>query len=52
MMGLENEGASAGGLPYGGPQNTLQVADDLPWIKGKHNVKVLVLPCKGPAVRD
>jgi GntR family transcriptional regulator/MocR family aminotransferase len=31
MMGLENEVATAGGLAYGGPPNTLQVADDLPW---------------------
>ena len=39
MPGLQNEGPGAGGLPYGGPQNTLQVADDLSWTKGKHNVK-------------
>ena len=39
MPGLQNEGPGAGGLPYGGPQNTLQFADDLSWTKGKHNVK-------------
>ena len=39
MPGLENEGPGAGGLPYGGPQNTLQFADDLSWTKGKHNLK-------------
>ena len=40
MPGLENEGPGSGGLPYGGPQNTLQFADDLSWTKGKHNVKI------------
>ena len=39
MPGLQNEGPGAGGLPYGGPQNTLQFADDLSWTKGKHNLK-------------
>jgi hypothetical protein len=39
MPGLENEGPGAGGLPYGGPQNTLQFGDDLSWTKGKHNLK-------------
>jgi hypothetical protein len=39
MPGLQNEGPGSGGLPYGGPQNTLQFADDLSWTKGKHNVK-------------
>jgi outer membrane receptor protein involved in Fe transport len=27
---------SLGGLPYGGPQNSLQVGEDLSWTKGKH----------------
>ena len=39
MPGLQNQGPGAGGLPYGGPQNTLQVADDLSWSKGRHNLK-------------
>jgi Carboxypeptidase regulatory-like domain/TonB dependent receptor len=26
----------AGGLPYGGPQNTVQLEDDLSWTKGRH----------------
>jgi hypothetical protein len=28
-----------GGLPFGGPQNTLQVNEDLSWTKGKHNMR-------------
>jgi hypothetical protein len=40
LPGLENYGEpGAGGLPYGGPQNTIQFADDLSWSKGKHNFK-------------
>ena len=39
MPGLENSGPGSGGLPYGGPQNTLQLNDDLSWTKGKHNMK-------------
>jgi hypothetical protein len=40
LPGLENYGApGAGGLPYGGPQNTLQPQDDLSWTKGKHSMR-------------
>ena len=39
MPGLENTGPGSGGLPFGGPQNTLQVSDDLAWTKGAHNLK-------------
>ena len=39
MPGLQNQGPGSGGLPFGGPQNTLQVQDDLSWIKGKHSVR-------------
>ena len=28
-----------GGLPFGGPQNTLQVGEDISWTKGKHNIR-------------
>lgn len=39
--GLENANApGAGGLPAGGPQNTIQFEHDLSWTKGKHNVRV------------
>jgi hypothetical protein len=39
MPGLENTGPGSGGLPFGGPQNTLQITDDLSWTKGAHNLK-------------
>jgi hypothetical protein len=38
--GLENYMESgAGGLPYGGPQNTSQLEEDLSWIKGRHTFR-------------
>ena len=38
--GLENNNApGAGGLPAGGPQNTIQFEHDLSWTKGKHNLR-------------
>ncbi len=39
MPGLENTSPGAGGLPFGGYQNTLQFVDDLSWTKGKHTMK-------------
>ena len=40
MPGLENASApGAGGLPVGGPQNTIQLQDDLSWNKGRHNMR-------------
>jgi hypothetical protein len=30
--------AGTGGLPFGGPQNVLQVLHDMSWTKGKHTV--------------
>lgn len=39
MPGLINYNVpGAGGLPYGGPQNTIQFGDDLSLTKGKHNM--------------
>jgi len=29
-----------GAIPFGGPQNFLQVGEDLTWTKGKHNLKI------------
>jgi hypothetical protein len=29
----------SGGLPYGGPQNTVQLEQDLSWTKGKHSMR-------------
>ncbi len=38
--GLENNNApGAGGLPAGGPQNTIQFEHDISWTKGKHNLR-------------
>lgn len=28
-----------GGLPFGGPQNTFQINEDLSWTRGKHNLR-------------
>jgi hypothetical protein len=40
MPGLENSSQpGVGGLPFGGPQNTIQVQDDLSWTKGRHNMR-------------
>ena len=40
LPGLANDGdAGSGGLPYGGPQNTIQVEDDLSLTKGAHSFK-------------
>lgn len=38
--GLENFMApGAGGLPYGGPQNTSQIDEDFSWTKGRHSMR-------------
>lgn len=38
--GLENFMApGAGGLPSGGPQNTVQLEEDLSWTKGRHSLR-------------
>jgi hypothetical protein len=40
MPGLENASEPGlGGLPFGGPQNTLQLEHDVSWTKGRHNMK-------------
>jgi hypothetical protein len=39
MPGLLNYASGVGGLPYGGPQNTLQLEQDLSWTKGKHSMR-------------
>ncbi len=40
MPGLENASEPGlGGLPFGGPQNTIQFEHDLSWTKGRHNMK-------------
>ena len=40
MPGLENMSEPGfGGLPAGGPQNTIQFEPDLSWTKGKHSMR-------------
>jgi len=40
MPGLFNASEPGlGGLPFGGPQNTIQFENDLSWTKGKHNIR-------------
>jgi Carboxypeptidase regulatory-like domain/TonB dependent receptor len=40
LPGLMNYGAPGlGGLPFGGPINTIQPQDDLSWNKGKHSLR-------------
>ena len=40
MPGLENiSDPGNGGLPAGGPQNTIQLEPDLSWTKGKHSLR-------------
>lgn len=40
MPGLYNNSSpGTGGLPYGGPQDTVQFEHDLSWIKGRHSMK-------------
>ncbi len=40
MPGLENASQpGTGGLPVGGPQNNIQVENDLSWTKGRHNMR-------------
>ena len=37
--GLENIAPGLGGLPFGGPQNTLQLEHDIAWTKGNHSMR-------------
>jgi hypothetical protein len=40
MPGLDNfSEPGVGGLPAGGPQNTIQLEPDLSWTKGKHSMR-------------
>jgi len=39
LPGLENTADGSGGLPFGGPQNTLQALEDIAWTKGKHSMR-------------
>jgi hypothetical protein len=39
LPGFYDTNPANGGLPYGGPQNTAQINQDLSWLKGKHNLQ-------------
>jgi len=39
LPGFYDTNPGDGGLPYGGPQNTSQVNEDLSWLKGKHSIQ-------------
>jgi hypothetical protein len=39
MPGLLNFADGAGGLPVGGPINTIQFEHDLSWVKGRHSMR-------------
>ena len=39
LPGFYNFNPANGGLPYGGPQNTIQWNQDLNWTKGKHTMQ-------------
>jgi hypothetical protein len=39
LPGLQNTTDGEGGLPFGGPQNTLQLEEDLAWTKGRHTMR-------------
>jgi Carboxypeptidase regulatory-like domain len=38
LPGFSDFTTGTGGLPYGGPQNSLQVNQDLSWTKGRHTM--------------
>jgi len=37
LPGFYDTNPGNGGLPFGGPQNTAQINEDLNWVKGKHS---------------
>jgi len=39
LPGLQNSTDGNGGLPFGGPQNTIQIEEDLAWTKGRHTMR-------------
>ncbi|PYV69797.1 MAG: TonB-dependent receptor, partial [Acidobacteria bacterium] len=40
LPGLFAQFAGTGGLPFGGPQNALQLTHDLSWVKGAHTIRL------------
>lgn len=39
LPGFYDTNPANGGLPFGGPQNTSQINEDLNWLKGKHSMQ-------------
>lgn len=39
LPGLANTADGSGGLPFGGPQNTIQILQDVAWTKGQHTMR-------------
>ncbi|HWT64906.1 MAG TPA: carboxypeptidase regulatory-like domain-containing protein [Terracidiphilus sp.] len=39
LPGFYDTNPANGGLPFGGPQNTVQINEDLNWVKGKHSMQ-------------
>jgi outer membrane receptor protein involved in Fe transport len=39
LPGFYNNFTGTGGLPYGGPQNTVQAFEDVAWSKGSHTIR-------------
>ena len=39
LPGFSDFSTGTGGLPYGGPQNTLQFNEDVSWTRGRHNIR-------------
>jgi outer membrane receptor protein involved in Fe transport len=39
LPGFFDNQTGTGGLPYGGPENTIQGNEDLSWVKGRHTMR-------------
>jgi hypothetical protein len=39
LPGFFDQFTGTGGLPYGGPQNSIQIAEDMVWAKGRHSIR-------------
>jgi hypothetical protein len=39
LPGFFDNFVGTGGLPYGGPQNSIQIEEDMVWAKGKHTIR-------------
>jgi outer membrane receptor protein involved in Fe transport len=39
LPGFYDNQTGTGGLPYGGPENIIQVNEDLSWVRGRHNLR-------------